>query len=391
MIDLKSLVENQKTAIFDFRHTLHKIPEIAYTESKTSAFIENQLQHLGLKVESNIAQYGVVGLMSGSRSRGKNSKTLLIRADMDALAIQEETGLPFSSIHDGVMHACGHDGHSAMVLGAALVLNSLKDKLNGQVKFLFQPAEEGPGGAKPMVEAGVMENPHVDYTIGAHLWPALPLGKVGVKEGPLMAAMDFFKLTITGKGGHGAMPHLCVDPIDAAVQVVNGLQRIVSRQMSPISPSVVTVGSFQGGSTFNIIPDTVELKGTTRTFDRKIWLSWPERLEKIIRGVCESVGADYKLEYQQGYPPTINDAKMAKIAENCAVQVVGNQNVEEPELTMGGEDISFFLEKSEGCYVFLGTGEAGSAPLHNSRFDFNENVLLTGVEFYCKMALALLG
>jgi len=391
MIDLKSLVDEQKSTIFDYRHTLHQIPEIAFTESKTSAFIEKQLKDLGLEVKTGIAQYGVVGLMSGSQPSAKNGKTLLIRADMDALSIQEETGLPFSSTHDGVMHACGHDGHSAMVLGAALVLNSLKDKLNGQVKFLFQPAEEGPGGAKPMIEAGVMENPHVDYTIGAHLWPALPLGNVGVKDGPLMAAMDFFKLTIKGKGGHGAMPHLCVDPIDTAVQVVNGLQRIVSRQMSPISPSVVTVASFQGGSAFNIIPDTVELKGTTRTFDREIWLSWPERLEKIVRGICESVGAEYTLEYQQGYPPTINDSEMANYARDCAVQVVGEDNVVIPEMTMGGEDMSFFLEKSKGCYVFLGTGQAESAPLHNNRFDFNETALLTGVEFFCKMALKILG
>jgi amidohydrolase len=391
MTDLKSLVEAQKSAIVDWRRALHQIPETGFTEKKTSAFIAEQLSRLGLDVETGIAKTGVVGRIPPDGSEETDGKTVLIRSDMDALPIQEETGLPFASTHAGRMHACGHDGHMAMVLGTAAVLNSLKDTINGQVKFLFQPAEEGPGGAKPMIEAGVMENPHVDYSIGSHLWPALPEGTVGVKEGPLMAAMDFFNLTITGKGGHGAMPHMCIDPIDAGVQVVNALQRIVSRRMNPLNPTVVTIGSFHGGSSFNIIPDTVELSGTTRTFDREIWSSWPERMEQVIRGVCDSTGASYTLDYTQGYPPTANDAEMAELARRCAVQVVGEDNVVVPQATMGGEDMSFFLEASKGCYLFLGVGREGSAPLHNSKFQFNEDVLLTGVETYCRMVLELLG
>jgi amidohydrolase len=390
MTDIKSLVAAQKAAIVDWRRTLHRIPETGYTEKKTSAFIAEQLSRFGLEVTTGIARFGVVGLMSGNAAGESNGKTVLIRSDMDALPVKEETGLPFTSTHDGAMHACGHDGHMAMVLGTALVLNSLKEKISGQVKFLFQPAEEGPGGAKPMIEEGVMENPHVDYSIGGHLWPALPEGTVGVKEGPLMAAMDRFDLTISGKGGHGAMPHMCIDPIDTGVQVVNALQRIVSRRMNPLNPTVVTVGSFHGGSTFNIIPDTVKMSGTTRTFDRDIWQSWPERMETVVRGVCESMGATYELDYQQGYPPTINDAEMADMARRCAIQAVGEDKVVVPEATMGGEDMSFFLEASKGCYLFLGAGREGSAPLHNCRFDFNENVLLTGVETYCRMILELL-
>jgi len=318
-------------------------------------------------------------------------KTLMIRSDMDALPVTEATGLPFASTHEGAMHACGHDGHMSMVLGAATILNKVKDKLNGNIKFLFQPAEEGPGGAKPMIEAGVMENPHVDFSVGCHVWPAIPEGSIGVKAGYLMAAMDRFDIRIIGKGGHGAMPHLCVDALEVGTQVVNALQRIPSRQMNPLSPTVVTVGSFQAGSTFNVIPGEAEMRGTTRTFDRDIWSSWPERVEKIVRGVCESMGADYELKYTQGYPPLLNDESMAEVVRKCAADVVGEERVIEPEQTMGGEDMAFYLEKSKGCFFFLGVGREGCAPLHNPEFDLNEDVLLTGVETYCRVAFELLG
>ncbi|WP_319548061.1 M20 family metallopeptidase [Desulfogranum marinum] len=387
---LKSIVEQHKSTIFDYRHTLHRIPETAFTERKTSTFVEEQLKKLGLELETGIAQYGLTGLMKGHGPKTETGKTLMIRADMDGLAVTEETGLPWASTHQGKMHACGHDGHMAMVLGTALVLNTIKERFNGRIKFLFQPAEEGPGGAKPMIDAGVLENPHVDYALGAHLWPALEKGMIGVKEGPLMAAMDFFDLTITGKGGHGAMPHFCIDPVDTAAQVINALQRITSRQMSPISPTVVTIGSIHGGNSYNIIPDTVNLKGTTRTFDRDVWVSWPKRIEKIIKGVCESMGAEYTLDYKTGYPPTFNDTEMAALAGECAARVVGENKVTIPDSTMGGEDMSFYLEKTKGCFILLGTGHPGCSPLHNSKFDFDENVLLTGVELFCDMALTLL-
>lgn len=390
MTELNCIVKKYASTIFDYRHALHRIPEAGFKEQKTSAFVESRLRELGLDIKTNIAQYGITGLMTGTGPESGTGKTLMIRADMDGLPIQEETGLPFASTHDGVMHACGHDGHMAMVLGAALVLDSMRDKLNGRIKFLFQPAEEGPGGAKPMVEAGVMEDPHVDYALGAHLWPALDQGKVGVKQGPLMAAMDFFDLTITGKGGHGAMPHLCIDPVDTAAQVINALQRIVSRQMTPTSPAVVTVGSIQGGASHNIIPDCVTLKGTTRTFDRDVWVSFQDRMDKIISGICKAMGAEYTLDYKPGYPPMINDKDMADLVERCAVRAVGRDNVVAPESTMGGEDMAFFLEKAKGCYIFLGTGRPGCRPLHNAGFDFDEQVLLTGVEVFCETALTLL-
>ena len=386
MMDFTKLVREHKDLITKLRRDLHLIPEPAYTEKKTSVYVEDYLRKLRLEVQTGIAKTGVVGLMK----LPSPGKTLMIRSDMDALPVTEETGLPFASTHKGAMHACGHDGHMSMVLGTATILNKIKDKLKGNIKFLFQPAEEGPGGAKPMIEAGVMENPTVDFSVGCHVWPAIPENTIGVRAGRLMAAMDRFDIRIIGKGGHGAMPHLCVDALEVGTQVINALQRIASRQMNPLTPTVVTVGSFQAGSTFNVIPGEAEMCGTTRTFDRDIWNSWPERIEKIVHGVCKSMGADYELKYTQGYPPLLNDESMAAVVGKCATDVVGKERVIEPEQTMGGEDMAFYLEKSKGCFFFLGVGREGCAPLHNPKFDFNEDVLLTGVETYCRVAFELL-
>jgi amidohydrolase len=387
MIDFRKLVRDHEDIIISARRDLHRIPEPAYTEQKTSTYVADYLAKLGLDVKTGIAQFGIVGLLE----TGRPGATLLIRSDMDALPVTEATGLPFASTHEKAMHACGHDGHMAMVLGAATALHKIRSELKGTIKFLFQPAEEGPGGAKPMIEAGVMENPHVDYAFGCHLWPAIPEGTIGVKAGPLMAAMDRFDIKIVGKGGHGAMPHMCVDALEVGTEVVNALQRLVSRKMNPLQPAVVTVASFHAGSTFNVIPGEAELSGTTRTFDRDIWRGWPDRIEKIVRHVCLSMDADYELTYSQGYPPTLNDDAMADVVHRCAADVVGTDRVVEPEPTMGGEDMSFFLERSKGCYFFLGTGCEGCAPLHNPKFDFNEDILLLGVETYCRIAAELLG
>lgn len=387
MDEIRSVIRDSAEEIVTFRRDLHRIPETAYTEAKTSAYVAERLSQLGLEVQTGIARFGVVG----TRTYSGSGKTLLLRSELDALPITEQTGLSFVSTHDGAMHACGHDGHMAMVLGAATVLTRLQPNLSGCIKFLFQPAEEGPGGAKPMIDEGVMENPRVDYALGCHLWPGIEEGTVGVKAGPLMAAMDRFDITIKGKGGHGAMPHLCVDALDVGTQVVNALQRIVSRHMNPLSPTVVTVGEFKSGTTFNIIPGEARLSGTTRTFDPEIWASWGERMERVVGSVCRSMGADYALTYQPGYPVTKNDAWMAGEIAVVAEQVVGVENVVAPESTMGGEDMSYFLDRAKGCFFFLGVGREGGAPLHNPCFDFNEAVLIRGVEIYCRAALRLLG
>ena len=387
MADLTQLVQQQKETLIATRRDLHRIPETGFNEVKTSAYVAQRLNELGLEVQEGVATTGVVGLLR----TGKPGPTLMIRSDMDALPIAEETGLPFASTHSGCMHACGHDSHMAMALGAAAVLNRLRDRIRGNVKFVFQPAEEGPGGAQPMIAAGVLENPKVDYAIGCHLWSERPEGYLGVRPGPFMAAMDRFDLKIIGKGGHGAQPHLCVDALDVGAQVVAALQRIVSRKMDPIEPAVVTVGSFHAGTAFNIIPAEAVMSGTTRTFNDEIWKSWEARIDTVVRGVCESMGAAYELKFSRGYPPTVNDAQMAEVVRRCAIQVVGEDRVVVPALTMGGEDMSFFLKRVPGCYYCIGVGREGAAPLHNSKFEFKEDLMLLGVETHCRVALDLLG
>jgi amidohydrolase len=386
MKDLKAAVAQRGNDIIAIRRALHQIPEVGYTEQKTSRFVAGRLERLGMEVRSGIARFGVVGLQRFSRP----GKTLMLRSELDALPIVEQTGLPFASTHPAAMHACGHDGHMAMVLGAAMVLRDLDQPLNGSIKYVFQPAEEGPGGAASMIEEGVLCDPKVDMVLGIHLWPGIPEGTIGIRSGPLMAAMDRFDLHIRGKGGHGAMPHLCVDALEIGTQCVAALQRIVSRQMNPLKPCVVTVGEFHAGSAFNVTASEARLSGTTRTFDTQVWHSWPERIERVVSGVCASMGAEYHLNYQPGYPVTINDDQTAQRARGWAQAVVGPEAVLTPEPTMGGEDFAFYLQHAPGCFIFLGVGQPGASPLHNPGFDFSEDVLLSGVEIYCRAAMDLL-
>lgn len=386
MIDIHNLVNDNKDLVIKWRRDLHRIPETAFQEKQTSAYVANYLNVLNLEVQTGIAQHGVIGLMK----TGRPGPTLLIRADMDALPLKEDTGLNFASENEGVMHACGHDAHMAMVLGAATVINKIINRINGNIKFLFQPAEEGPGGAKPMIEAGAMDNPRVDYSVGCHVQPNIPEGSIGARPGPFMAAMDRFDIVIKGRGGHAAMPHQCIDALEVGVQVVNALQRIVSRHMNPFEPTVVTVGTFNSGTAYNIIPAKAEISGTTRTFNKEIWQTWKPRLEKVVRGVCESMGADFEMKYSKGYPSIINDESMAELVNRCAEKVVGKDYIVVPEKTMGGEDFGFYLEKSKGCFFSIGVGRDGSVPLHNPKFDLNEEVLLLGIETYCHIALELL-
>ncbi|MBM9520573.1 amidohydrolase [Desulforhopalus vacuolatus] len=382
---IKEYVQTKLPGIIELRRALHKIPETGFNEVKTSSFIARTLEQAGFEVTTGIAKTGVTALLKGNGP----GKTLLLRSDIDGLPIAEETGLPFASTHPGFMHACGHDGHIAILLGTALILKELKNQFSGQIKFVFQPAEEGPGGAKLMIEEGVLDNPKVDYALGLHLWASIPENKIALKAGPLMAAMDRFDLDIIGKGGHGAMPHLCKDPVDAAAQVINTLQRVVSRQMNPLSPTVVTIGTIQGGTAFNIIPDKVHLSGTTRTLDKEVWKGWESRLEPMINGVCTAAGVKYKLDYQPGYPPLINDSAVTEIARQAAAETVGSENVIEAEATMGGEDMAFYLEQVPGCYAFIGIGTPGCAPHHNSHFAFNEEVLGTGVKYLCNLVMEI--
>lgn len=373
-----------QSQLVQWRRSLHQRPELGFRERLTAEFIDQKLTEWGIEHQTQIAQTGVVAVIHGS----KPGPVLGIRADMDALPVQELNDVPYRSQHDGLMHACGHDGHVTIALGTAYYLAQHRDDFAGTVKIIFQPAEEGPGGAKPMIEAGVLRNPDVDAIIGLHLWNNLPLGTAGVRTGALMAAVEQFHCTIQGKGGHGAMPHQTVDSIVVAAQVVSALQTIVSRNVDPLKSGVVTVGSFNAGHAHNVIADSARLSGTVRYFDPDLSDWFEQRVTQVIRGVCEANGASYSLDYEKLYPPVINDAGMVDLVRSIAETVIETPAGIVPECqTMGGEDMSFFLQEVPGCYFFLGSAnpEKGLAyPHHHPRFDFDETALGMGVEIFVR-------
>jgi amidohydrolase len=369
--------------LVQWRRHLHQRPELGFQEHLTAEFIAQKLQAWGIDFETGIAQTGIVAVIEGKQP----GPVLAIRADMDALPIQEENQVPYKSLHDGKMHACGHDGHTAIALGTAYYLSHHRD-FAGTVKLIFQPAEEGPGGAKPAIEAGVLKNPDVEAIIGLHLWNNLPLGTIGVRQGALMAAVELFEVQILGKGGHGAMPHQTVDAVVVGSQVVNALQAIVARNVDPLNSAVVTVGKFQAGSALNVIADTARLGGTVRYFKPEYDGFFARRVEETIAGICQSYGASYDLNYWKLYPATINDARMANLVRSVAERVVETPAGVVPDCqTMGGEDMSFFLQEVPGCYFFLGSANASKQldfPHHHPRFDFDETVLALGVEMFAR-------
>lgn len=373
-----------QSQLVTWRRKLHQKPELAFTERITAALIAQNLEKMGIEHDTEIAQTGIVAIIKSPYP----GPVLAIRADMDALPIQEENEVEYRSQHDGKMHACGHDGHTAIALGTACYLAQHRHAFKGTVKIIFQPAEEGPGGAKPMIEAGVLKNPDVDAIIGLHLWNNLPLGTVGVRSGALMAAVETFRILIQGKGGHGAMPHQTIDSIVVGAQIINALQTIVARNVNPIDSAVVTVGEFHAGSANNVIADTALLEGTVRYFNPIYDGYFQQRFTSIIQGICQAYGANYELDYWQLYPPVINDAQIAELVRSVAVEVVKTPAGIVPECqTMGGEDMSFFLQEVPGCYFFLGSAnvEKGLAyPHHHPRFDFDETALAMGVEIFVR-------
>lgn len=382
--EIRGEIRALQSQLVEWRRRLHQHPELGFTEHLTAAFVAQKLQEWGIEHQTGIAKTGIVATIEGDRK----GPVLAIRADMDALPIQEENNVPYRSQHDGIMHACGHDGHTAIALGTAFYLSQHRQDFAGTVKFIFQPAEEGPGGAKPMIEAGVLNNPDVDAIIGLHLWNNLPLGTVGVRSGALMAASERFQCKILGKGGHGAMPHQTLDAIVIGTQVVNALQTIVARNVDPIESAVVTVGMFQAGTAFNVIADSAKMSGTVRYFNPQLAGYFSQRIEQVIAGICQSHGAHYELDYQPLYPPVINDTQMAELVRSVAEEVVETPTGIVPECqTMGGEDMSFFLEAVPGCYFFLGSANPSkdlAYPHHHPRFDFDETVLAMGVELFIR-------
>jgi amidohydrolase len=372
------------TDLVEWRRNFHKYPELGFKEYLTSEFVARKLQEWGIDHKTGIAKTGIVATIPGKQP----GPVLAIRADMDALPIQEENDVEYRSHHHGIMHACGHDGHTAIALGTAKYLAENPQDFCGAVKIIFQPAEEGPGGAKPMIAEGVLENPTVDAIIGLHLWNNLPVGTVGVRSGPLMAAVEQFCCTIQGKGGHGAMPHQTTDSILVASQVVQALQTIVARNVDPLEAAVVTVGKFHAGNAHNVIAERAELAGTVRYFNPKLEPIIRQRFEQIVAGVCQSQGANYHLDYWQLYPSVVNDPAIADLVRSCAIQVVETPAGIVPECqTMGGEDMSFFLKAVPGCYFFLGSANSAknlAYPHHHPRFNFDESVLSKGVEIFVR-------
>ncbi len=386
-VDLSSVraeIQALQPQVVEWRRRLHQRPEMGFREQLTAEYIGQKLQEWGISHQTGIAKTGIVATIES----GKPGPVLAIRADMDALPIQEENDVPYRSQHDGVMHACGHDGHTAIALGTAYYLSQHRDNFTGTVKMIFQPAEEGPGGAKPMIEAGVLQNPDVDAIIGLHLWNNLPLGKVGVRSGALMASVEEFQCTIFGKGGHGAMPHQTVDSVVVSAQIVSALQTIVARNVNPLESAVVTIGQLHAGTAFNIIADKAQMSGTVRYFNPAFDGYFGQRIEQIIAGICQSHGASYELDYRRHYPALINDAAIAELVRTVAQTVVETPEGVVPECqTMGAEDMSFFLQAVPGCYFFLGSANPDrnlAYPHHHPRFDFDETALGMGVEIFVR-------
>lgn len=377
-----------QTDLVQWRRYLHQRPELGFKEIITSDFIADKLKQWDIPYDSNIAQTGIVATIQGRGKAPHEPKVLAIRADMDALPIQEENDVSYRSIHEGCMHACGHDGHTAIALGLAKYLSDYPETFSGIVKIIFQPAEEGPGGAKPMIDAGVLQTPEVDAIIGLHIWNNLPLGTVGVKSGALMAAVELFDCTIQGKGGHGALPHQTVDAIVVTSAIVTALQSIVSRTVNPLDSAVVTVGQFNAGSAKNVIADSAHITGTVRYFNPELKPLISSRVESIIAGICQSHGATYQLNYHHLYPPVINNAAIASLVASVAEAVIETETGIVPECqTMGGEDMSYFLQEIPGCYFFLGSANPKlnlDFPHHHPRFDFDESVLELGVEIFAR-------
>src|SRR5215207_3633078 len=367
--------------IVALRRDIHREPELGFDTTKTAEKVLTALEGLPLDIQTGVAENGIVATLRGA----DDGPTVGLRADMDALPIHEETGLPFASEVGGKMHACGHDGHTSMLVGAAHALSGMRDRLNGSVTLFFQPAEEGGGGGKVMVEEGVADD--VNSIFALHLWPGLPFGTAATKAGPIMAAADAFEMTVRGRGGHGAFPHQTVDAIAMAAQIVTALQTLVSREVDPVEPAVVTVGEIGAGSAFNIIPETARLGGTVRTLNADLRRQMPGRIEEIARGVAGGMRGDAELEYRFSYPVTRNDENVARRALGVIEALFGGENtLELPNPSMGGEDFAFFLEKIPGAFIWLGVGEDVSF-LHTPTFAFDEEILPLGSALLTALAL----
>jgi amidohydrolase len=367
----------------EWRRDIHQRPELKFEENCTADLVAAKLKEFGIEIHRGLAKTGVVGTINNG-----DGPSIGLRADMDALPLEENNTFKHASRNPGKMHACGHDGHTAMLLGAAKHLASSKN-FKGTVNFIFQPAEEGGGGGELMIKEGLFEMFPVDSVYGLHNWPGMPAGIFGVGSGPIMASVDTFDLTINGRGGHAAMPDQCIDPIIIASQVVSALQTIPSRNTHPVDSLVISVTKIHAGDAYNVIPDSVQMHGTVRTFQPETRKEIPSSMLRVTEGVCAAYGGTCELNYMSGYPATINSVAETEISAKAVVDLFGEENIiRNPTPSMGGEDFSYMLEARPGCYVWLGIGPGkgeGGCMLHSSRYDFNDDILPIGASYWVKL------
>ena len=380
-IKIREEIKNIKDEIYTIRRHFHRYPELSFKEFNTAETISEHLDKLGISHKKGVGKTGVVGEITFGPG-----PTIALRADMDALPIQEENNLDYKSLNDGVMHACGHDGHMAILLGAANALSKNSKLKKGTVRFIFQPAEEGLGGAKYMIEDGCLDK--VDEIYGLHLWNYQLYGEVGIKDGPVMASADLFDIEVSGKGGHGATPQGTIDAIVVASNLVTMLQTIVSRNTNPLESTVLSIGKIKGGHNFNIISDKVHMSGTTRSYTEENRKMIKQRMKEVVEGVSKSFGADIKLNYKDGYPPTVNHSLQVEKVLEAASSIVAS-GAKNPYLSMGGEDFSYYLQNKPGCFFFVGSApnenEILSTPHHCSHFNIDERALLVGASVYLNL------
>lgn len=382
--DLKKSIDALGPRLVGWRRELHRHPELAHCETWTSAFLREHFKRLGIPAKKT-AGTGLRAVLKGL----PGGRTVALRTDMDALPLEEEGDKPYKSLNPGATHACAHDGHMAALMAAAEVLAARKKEFRGTVVFLCQPAEElPPGGAKRMVEEGALAG--VDAVFGLHLWQGMPTGTVGSVAGPMMAQSDNFRITVRGKGGHGSMPHLTVDPILAAAALVTALQSVVSRSVDPLQPAVLSFGTVHGGTVYNIIPNEVKLSGTVRTFDAGVQALMKRRMQEIIDGTGRAFGAEAAFEYEDGYPPLVNDPASVDFALRVAREAFGAESLLTLGPVMGGEDFAYYLQEVPGAFLFFGAGDGTKFPHHHPGFDFDERALAPAAYLLASLALEYL-
>ncbi|MDD5364600.1 MAG: M20 family metallopeptidase [Gallionellaceae bacterium] len=386
-MELISAIQENRARLSALRRDIHAHPELAFKENRTADLVASVLSLAGIEVHQGLAETGVVGVLRA----GTSPRSIGLRADMDALPLHEQNGFPHRSRHDGRMHACGHDGHTAMLLGAAEYL-AKSGQFDGTAYFIFQPAEETIGGARVMIEEGLLERFPMQQVFGMHNWPGLPAGQFAVHSGPVMACADQFDIVVRGHGAHAAMPHQGRDPVVAGAALVQALQSVVSRSIDPLESVVLSITRFNAGEAYNVIPDEVRIGGTLRAFKNDLRDQAEAAMERICHGVGVAHGQQISLDYRRGYPPTVNTAAEAALCREVAAGIVGDDNVRtDRHPSMGAEDFAYFLNERPGCYVWIGNGLGeGGCMLHNPHYDFNDDILALGASYWVRLAEHLL-